>query len=493
VSDDIRPDDADLESPEEIAEQTAGSAKVPFATPEKLALAKELLRASAVCHTNTGLYPITHPLVEQAIKELTTAVNEIAALGFDEVTVNIYKGTLFLENQVFPEESVTYRKLIEELLEMGISAITFDDSFTAVDATALTALFAEERIADIDAAIIFLEQQGARSITVAETTTLEENEKEAQGKENKVRAREAYDAGLSAMKDIETQVKLGKVFEVGELQTVVNSMLDNLFTDPAAVLGLTAIKGHDDYTLNHSINVCILSLSIGASLGLDQDSLKSLGLSALLYDLGKVRIPEDILNKQGPLTSDEWQVVRGHTTEGADLLKRIQLVDQMPMVVAYEHHMRHDMQGYPDKPVSDEQHLFSKIVALCDAYDAMTTRRPFRREIRPDKALAVLMQGRGKAYDPSLTKAFVAMLGIYPMGAVVRLDDSSTAVVFRVNNDELLHPRVKVLVDPQGRWHEDPDIVDLRVIDPDTGDHVRHIAEAVPAAEAGVDDVWQYL
>ena len=187
------------------------------------------------------------------------------------------------------------------------------------------------------------------------------------------------------------------------------------------------------------------------------------------------------------------RVVRGHATEGADLLKRIQLVDTMPMVVAYEHHMRHDMQGYPDKPVSEEQHLFSKVVALCDAYDAMTTRRPFRREIRPDKALAVLMQGRGKAYDPSLTKAFVAMLGIYPMGAVVQLDEGSTAVVFRVNNDDLLHPRVKVLVDAEGRWHEDPEIIDLRIIDPDAATYVRSITEAIPAAEAGVDDVWQYL
>ena len=153
-------------------------------------------------------------------------------------------------------------------------------------------------------------------------------------------------------------------------------MLDNLFQDPAAVLGLTAIKGHDDYTLNHAINVCILSLSTGAALGLDSDSLRSLGLSALLYDLGKVRIPEDILNKQGPLTSDEWQIVKSHATEGADLLKRIQLVDQMPMIVAYEHHLRHDMQGYPDAQATQEQHLFSKVVALCDAYDAMTTRRP---------------------------------------------------------------------------------------------------------------------
>jgi hypothetical protein len=119
--------------------------------------------------------------------------------------------------------------------------------------------------------------------------------------------------------------------------------------------------------------------------------------------------------------------------------------------------------------------------------------RPFRREIRPDKALAVLMQGRGKAYDPGVTKALVAMLGIYPMGAVVKLDDDTVAVVYRVNNDDLLHPRVKVLCDDAGRWLEVPEVLDLRVIDVSTGDAVRAIVDCIPAVEAGVDDIWQYL
>jgi hypothetical protein len=123
----------------------------------------------------------------------------------------------------------------------------------------------------------------------------------------------------------------------------------------------------------------------------------------------------------------------------------------------------------------------------------MTTHRPFRREIRPDKALAVLMQGRGKAYDPGVTKALVAMLGIYPMGAVVILDDGSTAVVYRVNNDDLLHPRVKLLSDAEGRWLESPEILDLRLVDTREGAPLHRITECVPAADAGVDDVWQYL
>ncbi|MCL4553735.1 MAG: HD-GYP domain-containing protein [Actinobacteria bacterium] len=466
---------------------------VPFATPDRLARAKELVRALAVAHTNSQLYPLAHPLLTDSIDDLVSAVGEIGALGFDQVTVNLYKRTVFVENQVFPEESVTYQKLVDDFLVRGISAITFLDGFSRKDAKALVNLLAETSIPDAEAARRLLESQGATGVTVAETTTLDGTEGESQQRANKVKAREVYDTGLSAMRDVETRMKLGKAIETDLLHDFISSMMESLFSDPAAVLGLTAIKSHDDYTLNHAINVCILSLSLGASFDLDEDSLRSLGLSALLYDIGKVHIPEDILNKPGPLTSDEWAVVKDHTVEGAELLKRIQLIDHMPMVVAHEHHFRLDMQGYPDIGPGDGQHLFSKIVALCDAYDAMTTRRPFRREIRPDKALAVLMQGRGKAYDPSVTKAFIALLGIYPMGAIVRLDDDSLAVVFRVNNDDLLHPRVKILADPEGRWLPEPSTVDLRVVDPQTGEHVRAIKECIPASEAGIDDAWQYL
>lgn len=487
-----RDDDERLESPLEIAAITQPATREPSATAKRLEAARELARTLAVAQNNASLYPSTHPLVVASMDELVGAVSTILAPGCEEVMLNIYKGTLFIENHVLPEESITHRKLIEDLLARGISALTMSESFGSQDASALVSLLNKSEIRDIDSAREYLDQHGSHGVILAETTELDAAQ-EARTREHKAHGKESYDSGVTLMRDVETQVKLGRVFEVEPLQHLVSNLLDTLFKDPAAVLGLTAIRSHDYYTLNHSINVCILALSLGIALGLDADSLKSLGLSALLYDLGKVRIPEDILNKEGPLTADEWQIVKSHAAEGADLLKRIQLIDQMPMIVAYEHHQRHDLQGYPELAEPHEQHLFSKVVALCDAYDAMTTSRPFRREIRPDKALAVLMQGRNKAYDPSITKALIAMLGIYPMSAVVKLTDGSIAVVFRVNHDDLLRPRVKTIVGAKGQWLAEPEVVDLRLIDPETGGYVVSIDECVPAAEYGIEDVWQYL
>lgn len=480
-----------LQSPDELAMEAASASASPFSSRKRRERARELIRAIAVAATNAALYPPSHPTLVQAIDDVASAVLSVMDLGLDEITINVYKKTLFVEDHVLVEESATYSRLIDDLLSRGISAITIDDDFERVDAEALSSLLVADDVSGIEDAQAYLDSHGARAMVVSETTMVEDESKSERARESKAQARRSYEGGLTAMRDVESSAKLGKVGDVAPLKSLVNGLLGQLFTDPAAVLGLTAIKSHDDYSLNHAVNVCVLALSLGATLALDQEALRSLGLCALLYDLGKLRIPEDVLRKENPLTAEEWQIIKSHAEEGADLLKGVQLDDQMPMVVAYEHHMRYDLQGYPADPNTEEQHLFSKIVAVCDAYDAMTTSRPFRKEIRPDKALAVLMQGRGKAYDPEITRVLVAMLGIYPMGAVVRLTDASLAVVFRVNRDELLRPRVKVLIDADGRSLGDPLVIDLRLADPDRGEI--GIVEAVPAGEVGIDDVWNYL
>src|SRR5512139_94633 len=162
-----------LATPEEIAAETMVAVAAPFATPEKLHRARELVRTLAVVHTNAALYPMTHPSVVQSIADLVDAVGEVRNLGFEQVTVNIYKSTLFVENQVFPEESVTYRKVVDDLLGHGISAVTFDGHLLPADASSLVELLGDTRVTDIDAAKAFLEARGVTSVQVSETTALE--------------------------------------------------------------------------------------------------------------------------------------------------------------------------------------------------------------------------------------------------------------------------------------------------------------------------------
>jgi hypothetical protein len=158
-----------LATPAELASETTGfvAVEAPFATPEKLERARDLVRTLAVAHTNAALYPTSHPSVAQALADFVTAVRALVSLGFDEVTVNIYKGTVFVENQIFSEESVTYAKLVEELLDRGISAINVNSMASASEAAVLVELIGADDVADIEAAHAFLDRRGVTSITVA--------------------------------------------------------------------------------------------------------------------------------------------------------------------------------------------------------------------------------------------------------------------------------------------------------------------------------------
>ena len=235
-----------LETAEEMATLAAPATRAPFATPKRLEKARDLARALAVAQNNAALYPASHPLAVQSIQDLTAAVAAIFEIGFEDVTINVYKATLFIENQVLPEESVTYRKLVVDLLARGISAVTFGPGFGEAAAAAVTELLNTPDIASIEQSTAFLRHRGAASVAVAETTDLDDSVREEEERENKARGRETYDRGIELMRDVETQAKLGKVFEVEPLQHMVSSLLDTLFKDPAAILGLTAIKGHDE-------------------------------------------------------------------------------------------------------------------------------------------------------------------------------------------------------------------------------------------------------
>ena len=267
-----------LATPEEIAAETHRgpvliAVQAPFATPEKLERARELVRTLAVAHTNAALYPTTHPLGRPVARRLRRRrCARSAAFGFDEVTINIYKGTLFVENQVFPEESVTYRKLIEELLARGISAVTFTSTADRRGGRRARRAARRRRASPTS-------RPRAPSSRPASVTSTSPSPRPPRSRTPATRSATARCARGPARATTPASARCATSrrrpssaasMEVGPLQRVVESMLDNLLQDPAAVLGLTAIKGHDDYTLNHSINVCILSLSLGSALGLDR-------------------------------------------------------------------------------------------------------------------------------------------------------------------------------------------------------------------------------
>jgi HD-GYP domain-containing protein (c-di-GMP phosphodiesterase class II) len=262
----------------------------------------------------------------------------------------------------------------------------------------------------------------------------------------------------------------------------IQFLIDQLIKDEGKLMSLTAIKSFDEYTFAHSVNVCILSVALGTRLGLSKRELSELGFAALFHDVGKVKLPIEILNKPGELTEDEWVEVRKHPVFGVKALLARRSIDRFctrAMVVSFEHHRKLDQTGYPQTSVERDLDLFSRIVTIVDVYDSMTSGRVYAKTpLTPDEALRKMLQQQGKSFDAVLLKVFINMLGIYPVGSVVVLDTGEIGVVMEANPAELSRPEVAIIADRFGK-REKVESVKLSKMDEKTGKHKRTILRTI--------------
>jgi len=271
------------------------------------------------------------------------------------------------------------------------------------------------------------------------------------------------------------------------MQSIFNHITDN----ESFLFGLTNIKNFDEYTLNHSVNVCILSLSLGKKLGLDRNELIDLGLSSFFHDFGKLEIPKEILLKPGKLDDDERQIIERHPYYGAEMLIRMKEFSFLPLRalnVAMEHHAREDDTGYPRYTKKKSIDFYSKIVKIVDVFDAITTTRPYRKKnFTREEALRFMMERSGSEFDPIILKVFVNMMGLCPVGSLALLNTREIAIVFEANPDpeKSFRPRVKLITDPDGN-RIDGAFVDLSEVDPSTGSYPRAIVKFLDPEKYGL-------
>jgi HD-GYP domain-containing protein (c-di-GMP phosphodiesterase class II) len=263
------------------------------------------------------------------------------------------------------------------------------------------------------------------------------------------------------------------------MQSIFNHIADN----ESFIQGLTNIKNFDEYTLNHSVNVCILSISLGKKLGLDRNELVNLGLAAFFHDFGKLDIPRDILVKPGKLDEKERETIEKHTFFGAVRLMDYKKGASLPIEafsVALEHHESNGKVGYPILIKKRAIDLFSKIVKIVDVYDAMTTSRPYRKKnFSKEEALSYLLEKGANEFDPIILKVFIDMIGICPIGSLVLLDTGEVGIVFEKYADPqyIMRPKVKLISD-ENRNKRDGDIVDLTEKD-ENDDYKRSIVKTL--------------
>ena len=269
-------------------------------------------------------------------------------------------------------------------------------------------------------------------------------------------AKRTYAQGVAVTREVLNSVRLGRTSSVRKVKRAVQMIVDQVLSNEASIIGLTTLRDYDEYTFTHSVNVCIFAVALGRKIGFTKTQLYDLGLTALLHDIGKARVPINILNKSSNLTEAEWRAIQTHTWRGALALFGLRGYEGIPyraVLVAHEHHMKTDLSGYPRHIRPRSLGLFSRLIAVADGFDAATSRRTYQSvPIEPDQVLREMWENPVRGYDPTLVKALINLIGIYPVGTCVILDTFEVAVVASLNPDQqqLNRPTVRVVLTAEG-------------------------------------------
>ncbi|WP_304640634.1 HD-GYP domain-containing protein [Pseudomonas sp.] len=257
------------------------------------------------------------------------------------------------------------------------------------------------------------------------------------------RARRIVSSGKGAVVAMFADVRMGRAVSGEGLAELIEDMSNSIARNPHALISVARIKHKDEYTYMHSVAVAALMVALARRKGLPEDEVRLAGLAGLLHDLGKAMMPEAVLNKPGKLTEAEFAIMRTHPLEGYKLLQEWEGIPEEVLDVCLHHHEKLDGTGYPEKLQAGQISLLARMGAICDVYDAITSNRPYKPGWDPAESLRQMASWKHH-FDPELFRLFVHMLGIYPVGSLVRLSDEHLAVVVEQGRDSLTRPRLSV-------------------------------------------------
>lgn len=375
----------------------------------------------------------------------------------------------------------------EEFSKRDIGEISFASGITQKELTEFILLLAKKPEETEDMFLTFrneLTQQKITHIRIDQKSAYDDAENPEKA------AVKIFELSITHLKEMfekkeDSQVSLTTTKRL--MQSVFNNIADN----ESFFVGLTNIKNFDEYTLNHSVNVCILSITLGKKLGLERKELVDLGLSAFFHDFGKLEIPKEILLKPGKLDHAEREIIEYHPHYGAEKLIHMQEFSYLPqpaLNVAMEHHTNENNIGYPKFSQGKKINLFSKIVKIVDFFDAVTTKRPYReKDFTRQEALQMMEEQFSDQFDPIILKVFASMMGSFPVGTLVLLDTAEIGIVYEINPEALhvFHPKVKLITDTDGNLYEG-EVVDLAEHDPATKSYNRSIIKALDPEKYGI-------
>ncbi|MEZ4455530.1 MAG: HD domain-containing protein [Gemmatimonadales bacterium] len=442
------------------------------------------------------LYPVENATTQKALDELQAATVAFVSAE-QEIEMRLAGDFLFLNGvrlRLELDNFAAFSGVLSVLRAFDIGVLRVHGTIERREWLAFLSIMlnlagqpAEDRY------VALLERMGPAQLPNLDLEPSSEAGEEIGGeREAKEVAKRTYAQGVAVTKEVVNSVRMGRTSSLKKVKRAVQMIVDQVLNNETSIMGLTTLRDYDEYTFMHSVNVCIFAVALGRKIGFSKMQLYDLGMTALLHDIGKARVPIEITNKTGSLEEFEWREMQAHPWRGAMTLFGLRGYDEIPyrpILVAHEHHMKIDLTGYPRHIRPRDLGLFSRIVAVADGFDAATTRRSYQTvPIEPDQVLKEMWSNPKRGYDPMIVKALINLIGVYPIGTCVILDTFEVAVVASTvtDRDHLNRPMVRIAIDANGGVVPPPGIaVDLQETGPN-GHHLRSIVKVTNPERYGL-------
>jgi len=425
-------------------------------TAPRFQLADELLRRLAASLRSAQLYSAGHPIISRNLESLSSAFQLLHSLQ-PIVVVGIVGDEVIVDDMPMAKAD-TLGPLIRRLQQSGVERITVDRGVTSDELAAfIQAITTIEgrtagpgdqppefpAIPHIRVGRVSVEQRVEGNLTDMATI------------------KRLYQDAVTVAGDVWDSASTEGKPDATMARTMIDGLAQAVAQNRTALLALTTLKNYDNYTFTHMVNVSILTMGQARGLGIDGPLLREFGLAALMHDIGKVRTPKEILNKPDKLTDAEFEIMKRHVVDGAEILRMTPDVPTLAPVVAFEHHLRIDGSGYPSRVKRASLNIGTMLCSIADVYDAMRSQRQYQQAFPTDLILAVLKRNDGQQFDQHLVRRYVQLVGIYPAGNLVRLNTGEVAVVVNVYAPDPYRPQVRVLIGRDGKRLDLPYEVNL--------------------------------
>jgi putative nucleotidyltransferase with HDIG domain len=452
------------------AHSTVIPAPIAEGSGDPLLVMKELITLRRLI----GLYPTGHPLIEEKLRELDSAVQRRLEHS-PTLQVDVVRGDVHIDGDAYRQESRTHAHLITELTDIGIQSIRIDAGVTAAELRATAEfLWQFDGQHGGEAVRERLSRAGVQHVTLGRIVPLDTKWASKAWPDGPTGPIDpAYEEALVMAQSAFSRVSSGGDLDANAVRDTVQLLVGSVANSNAALGHVLAVKHYENLTWCHSVNVAMLSLLIGRQIGLDGQLIVALVEAALLHDIGKTRVPLEVVQKPGALDKSERKLIEAHAAYGGEILAGTPGLRPLTPTIALEHHRTTVGGGYPDLGAGVIPHPMSQIVSVADVYEALTGARSYKEPTPPERACVILARIAGEQLNASLVKAFVNTVTFFPIGSFVRTNRDEIGVVVRTSAEDPLRPVIALL-------RHDASAVTAHVDLAGSDGQNRHIVETIP-------------